>query len=75
LDRAIVTVKHTPVYIAPVTVGQPLYTLAEGQALALGNVHGDFVLVETSDGHRGWVKRADVDRLIPATQGVQLTYM
>ena len=31
LQRAIVTVKNTPVYIAPVAVGQPLFTLAEGQ--------------------------------------------
>ena len=43
LRQAIVTVKNTPVYISPVTVGQPLYTLAEGQAVALRNAHGEFV--------------------------------
>jgi tetratricopeptide (TPR) repeat protein len=67
LREAIITVKNTPVYISPVTDGQPLYTLAEGQAVALRNAHGEFVLVETSDGHRGWVKRADVSPLIAAT--------
>ena len=75
LCRAIVTVKNTPVYIAPVTVGQPLYTLAEGQPVALGKAHGGFVLVETGDGHRGWVRHTDVSRLIPTTQEAQLTYI
>ncbi len=75
LHRAIVTVKNTPVYISPVTVGQPLYTLAAGQAVALRKAHGEFVLVETSDGHRGWVKRADVSPLIPATPKAQIAYM
>ena len=72
LQRAIVTVKNTPVYIAPVTVGQPLFTLAEGQAVALCKAHGEFVLLETSDGHRGWVNRANVSSLIPATHETQL---
>jgi hypothetical protein len=72
LREAIVTVKNAPVYISPVTVAQPLYTLAEGQAVALGQDHGEFVLVETSDGHRGWVKRADVSPLIPPAQEAQI---
>ncbi len=73
LSQAIVTVKNTPVYISPVTVGQPLYTLAEGQAVALCKAYGDFMLVETSDGHRGWVKRADVNQVIPTTPEAQIT--
>jgi len=71
LREAIVTVKDTPVYISPVTVAQPLYTLAEGQAVKLCQAHGEFMLVETSDGHRGWVKRADVTPLIPAAHEAQ----
>ena len=55
LRQAIVIAKNTPVYISPVTVSQPLYTLAEGQTVLLGRAHGEFMLVETSDGHRGWV--------------------
>jgi hypothetical protein len=66
LQDGIVTVKNTPVYISPVTVSQPLYTLAEGQTVALEEAHGEFSLVQTSDGHRGWVKTADVGRLIPS---------
>jgi len=69
LPQAVVTGKNTPVYISPVTVAQPLYTLAEGQTVALRKAHGEFMLVETSDGHRGWVKSADVSRLVPAGQG------
>jgi len=74
LREAIVTVKNTPVYISPVTVAQPLYTLAEGQAVALGQPHGDFVLVETGDGHRGWVKRADVSPIVPPAQEAQIAH-
>ncbi len=72
LRKAIVIVKNTPVYISPVTVAQPLYTLAEGQTVVLGQAHGEFMLVETSDGHRGWVKRADISRLIPGTHEAQI---
>ena len=72
LHRAIVTVKNAPVYIAPVTVGQPLFTLAEGQAVSLRKAHGEFVLLETSDGHRGWVNRANVSSLMPAAHETQL---
>ena len=75
LHRAIVTVKNTPVYISPVTVGQPLYTLGEGQAVALRNAHGEFVLVETSDGHRGWVKRDACEPAHPRDTQAQNTYM
>ena len=71
LQRAIVTVKNTPVYIAPVAVGQPLCTLAEGQAVVLGKGHGEFVLLESSDGHRGWVKRANLTSLLPSINETQ----
>ena len=74
LHQAIVTVKNTPVYISPVTVGPSLYTLAEGQTVALCEAHGDFVLVKTSDGHRGWVKRADVSQVIVATPRMQISF-
>jgi hypothetical protein len=72
LNQAIVTVKNTSVYISPVTVGQPLYTLAEGQTVAIRNAYGDFILVETSDGHRGWVKSADVSQIIPTRHEVTI---
>jgi tetratricopeptide (TPR) repeat protein len=65
LSQAVVTAKNTSVYISPVTVGQPLYNLAEGQTVQVCKAYGDFVLVEMSDGHRGWVKHADLSRLIP----------
>jgi tetratricopeptide (TPR) repeat protein len=72
LNQAIVTVKNSPIYISPVTVGQPLYTLGEGQTVAVRNAYGDFILVETSDGHRGWVKRADVSQLVPTRHDVMI---
>jgi hypothetical protein len=75
LSRAIVTVKNAAIYISPVTVGQPLFALAEGQAVALRKVHGEFVLAEMSDGQCGWVKREDVSQLIPATPAAPITYI
>jgi len=72
LSQAVVTVKNTSVYISPVTVGQPLYNLAEGQTVAVCKTHGDFVLVEMSDGHRGWVKRGDISRLMPSVHETRI---
>jgi hypothetical protein len=66
LSQAVVTAKNTSVYISPVTVGQPLYAVAEGQTVEVVKTHGDFLLVEMNDGHRGWIKRAVISRLIPS---------
>jgi tetratricopeptide (TPR) repeat protein len=71
LSQAIITVKNTPMYISPVSIGQPLYTLAEGQTVALRKAYGEFLLVETTDGHRGWVKHADITPLIATKNEAQ----
>ena len=75
MGQAIVTAKNTHMYISPVTVGQPLLTLAEGQSVTPRKEHGEFAFIETADGQRGWVKRENVSRLIPATQVTPRIYM
>ncbi len=72
LSQAVVTAKNTSVYISPVTVGHPLYAVAEGQTVEVVKTHGDFLLVEMNDGHRGWIKRADISRLIPSGHETQV---
>jgi tetratricopeptide (TPR) repeat protein len=63
--RAIVVAKSVPVYIAPVTVTQPTFTLSEGQAVTIRKVNGDFLLVEAGDGQRGWITPSAVERVTP----------
>jgi hypothetical protein len=63
--RAIVVGKTVPVYIAPVTVTQPLFTLTEGQPVSIQKVNGDFLLVDAGNGRRGWVTPSAVERVTP----------
>ena len=64
-ERAIVIAKSVPVYIAPVTVTQPLFTLTEGQPVSIWNMNGDFLLVDAGAGRRGWVATSAVERITP----------
>jgi len=64
-DRAIVVAKGVPVYIAPVTVTQPLFTLTEGQPVSIRKINGDFLLVDDGNSRRGWVTPAAVERVTP----------
>jgi tetratricopeptide (TPR) repeat protein len=64
-DRAIVVAKSVPVYIAPVTVTQPLFTLTEGQPVSIRKINGDFLLVDAGNDQRGWVTPATVERVTP----------
>jgi tetratricopeptide (TPR) repeat protein len=64
-DRAIVVAKSVPVYIAPVTVTQPLFTLTEGRPVSIRKVNGDFLLVDAGNSQRGWVTPSAVERVTP----------
>ena len=62
-NRGIVIAKNAPAYIAPVTVTQPLFTLAEGQPVSIRKTNGDFLLVDAGGGRRGWMTPAAVQRV------------
>jgi tetratricopeptide (TPR) repeat protein len=64
-NRGVVVAKGAPVYIAPVTVTQPLFSLTEGQSVSIRKTSGDFLLVDAGGGRRGWVTPATVERVTP----------
>jgi hypothetical protein len=67
LDRAVIQNAHTSAHIAPATDAQSTFELKAGEIVTAQREYGDFVLVRTLDQRSGWVKKADVERVIPAT--------
>jgi hypothetical protein len=67
LDRAVIQNAHTSAHIAPATDAQNTFELKAGEIVIAQRDYGDFVLVRTLDQRSGWVKKADVERVIPAT--------
>lgn len=61
----VVLTAAAPVRVSPVPMGDPLFTLLEGQKVRLKAVHDEFMLVETDAGRTGWVARADVAPVVP----------
>lgn len=68
MNRAIVTTKNAPVYIAPATTAQPSFTLAEGQPVQMLKTFGEHVLIETADGHRGWANHNQLGQVMMSAE-------
>ena len=54
-------------HIAPAADAQSTFELKAGETVTAQREYGDFVLVRTLDQRSGWVKKGDVERVIPAT--------
>ncbi|HEX4242110.1 MAG TPA: hypothetical protein VHZ53_11920 [Steroidobacteraceae bacterium] len=65
MHRATVIVRSAPVHVSPVSLGDPLFTIPEAQAVTIRAERAGFVLVETPEGHVGWVAAGNVARLVP----------
>jgi hypothetical protein len=65
MHRATVIVRSAPVHVSPVSLGDPLFTIPEAQAVTIRAERAGFVLVETPEGHLGWVAAGDVARVVP----------
>ena len=60
-----VVMRTTQARVSPVTQGDPLFSLKQAQIVALGEGSGDFVLVRSREGGKGWVARADLAPVVP----------
>jgi hypothetical protein len=69
MHRATVIVRSAPVHVSPVSLGDPLFTIPEAQTVAIRAERAGFVLVETPEGHVGWVAAGDVARVVPRASG------
>jgi hypothetical protein len=65
LHEAVVLTAATPVRVAPVPMGDPLFVLPEAETVKITGEHDEFVLIETRTGRSGWVARANIAPIVP----------
>jgi hypothetical protein len=65
LHEGVVIAAATPARVSPVPMGDPLFTLPEGETVKIAAEHEGFTLVETSAGRIGWVSHANVAPVVP----------
>ncbi len=65
--EAVVIAASTTIRATPVPMGDSLQELPEAQTVTLLQGHEDFVLIRTPSGRSGWVARADLADVVPAT--------
>ena len=65
LDRVVITARETAARVSPVTVVPPLFTLHAGETVMLKKLHGAFALIETGEGHEGWISRDAMTSVVP----------
>jgi hypothetical protein len=69
LHAAVIVTAATPVQVSPVPMGDPLFTLPEGETVTIIAEHEDFVLVQTASGRKGWVSRVNLVAVVPRHAG------
>ncbi len=67
LSRVVVVSSHVNALVAPADAAGQVFPLAEGEIVTAKKELGNFVLVHTADGRSGWVARAQIERVIPAS--------
>ncbi|GAC1310493.1 MAG: hypothetical protein NVSMB10_18290 [Steroidobacteraceae bacterium] len=65
LHAAVVVSAGAPARVAPVPMGDPLFTLAEADTVLIRAEHDHYLLVKTRDGRAGWVSQADLVPVVP----------
>jgi hypothetical protein len=65
VHAGVVLTAATPARVSPVPMGDPLFTLPEGQSVRLKAAHDEFLLIETDAGQTGWVARANLAAVVP----------
>ncbi len=65
LHEGVVIAAATPVRVSPVPMGDPLFTLPEGETVKIAAEHEGFTLVETRAGRIGWVSQANLAPVVP----------
>jgi hypothetical protein len=65
LHEAVVVAASAPARVAPAPLGDPLFTLPEGDTVRMTAEHEGFLLVKTSKGQTGWVAQAELAPVVP----------
>jgi hypothetical protein len=65
LHQGVVIAAATPVRVSPVPMGDPLFTLPEGEKVKITAEHDGFALIETRTGRIGWISHSNLAPLVP----------
>jgi hypothetical protein len=65
LHQGIVIAAATPVRVSPVPMGDPLFTLPEGEKVKITAEHDGFALIETRAGRAGWIANSNFAPIVP----------
>ena len=60
-----IVIAATPARVSPVPMGDPLFSLPEGEKVKITAEHEGFALVETRAGRSGWISDSSVAPLVP----------
>jgi len=65
LHQGVVIAAGTPVRVSPVPMGDPLFTLPEGEKVKISAEHEGFALIETRAGRSGWIADSNFAPIMP----------
>lgn len=65
LHEGVVIAAATPVRVSPVPMGDPLFSLPEGEKVKITAEHDGFALVQTRAGRAGWISHSNLAPLVP----------
>jgi hypothetical protein len=65
LHQGVVITAATPVRVSPVPMGDPLFSLPEGEKVKIAAEHDGFALIETRAGRTGWISDSNLAPLVP----------
>jgi tetratricopeptide (TPR) repeat protein len=65
LHESVVVAASAAARVAPAPLGDPLFTLPEGDTVRMTAEHEGFFLVKTSKGQTGWVAQAELAAVVP----------
>jgi len=65
LHQGIVIAAATPVRVSPVPMGDPIFSLPEGEKVKITAEHDGFALIETRVGRSGWISDSNIAPIVP----------
>jgi hypothetical protein len=65
LHQGVVIAAATPVRVSPVPMGDPLFSLPEGEKVKITAEHDGFALIETRAGRAGWISDSKFAPIVP----------
>lgn len=65
LHQGIVIAAATPVRVSPVPMGDPLFSLPEGEKVKITAEHDGFALIQTRVGRTGWISDSNIAPIVP----------